>query len=134
MGFTVSSCYKQTRVAWEPIIPQVCSSALSARSCSQEEVVNTRITCSQALVSAVKDKGLLKDMEHLTKCVHTTILEVYHFIFLQYLPKQMHYTHQVMEKGTMLATLDHNKNIKRPQVSRPDIEKLRAPLAMLEKL
>ena len=85
----------------------------------------------QALVSVVKDKGLLKDMEHLTKCVHTTILEVYHSMYLKYLPKQMHYTHEVMEKGTMLAALDHNKNVKRPQVSQPDIDRLRAPLAML---
>ncbi|KAL9958117.1 hypothetical protein ACROYT_G035088 [Oculina patagonica] len=70
-----------------------------------------------ALVEVVKDKRLLKDMEHLTKCVHTTLLEVYHSMYLKYLPKQMHFTHECMSKGTMLAALDHNKNVNRPQAT-----------------
>lgn len=70
-----------------------------------------------ALVGVVKDKRLLKDIEHLTKCVHTTLLEVYHSMYLKYLPKQMHFTHDAMSKGTMLAALDHNRNVNRPQVS-----------------
>ncbi|KAL9975035.1 hypothetical protein ACROYT_G012151 [Oculina patagonica] len=70
-----------------------------------------------ALVEVIKDKRLLKDMEHLTKCVHTTLLEVYHSMYLKYLPKQMHFTHECMSKGTMLAALDHNKNVNRPQAT-----------------
>ncbi|KAK7886684.1 hypothetical protein WMY93_026305 [Mugilogobius chulae] len=34
-----------------------------------------------ALVKIVMDKRLLKDLEHLTKCVHTTTLEVLYIIF-----------------------------------------------------
>ena len=70
-----------------------------------------------ALVNIVKDKLLLKDIVHLTKFVHTTSLEVYHSLYLKYLPKLQHFTHDVMKVGTMLAVLDHNFNANRPQVS-----------------
>jgi hypothetical protein len=49
--------------------------------------------------------------------VHTTALEVYHSMYLKYLPKLQHFTHDVMKVGTMLAALDHNFNANRPQVS-----------------
>lgn len=70
-----------------------------------------------ALVNIVKDKLLLKDILHLTQFVHTTALEVYHSMYLKYLPKLQHFTHDVMKVGTMLAALDHNFNANRPQVS-----------------
>lgn len=70
-----------------------------------------------ALVNIVKDKLLLKDIIHLTQFVHTTALEVYHSMYLKYLPKLQHFTHDVMKVGTMLAALDHNNNVNRPQVS-----------------
>ena len=70
-----------------------------------------------ALVNIVKDKRLLKDLEHLVQFVHTTALEVYHSLYLKYLPKLTHFSHDVMKVGTMLAALDHNCNVNRPQVS-----------------
>lgn len=70
----------------------------------------------KALVNVVKDKRLLKDLEHLVKCVHTTSLEIYHSMYLKYLPKLTHFSHEVMMHGTMLAALDHNKNANRQQV------------------
>ena len=70
-----------------------------------------------ALVNIAKDNRLLKDLEHLVQFVHTTALEVYHSLYLKYLPKLTHFTHDVMKVGTMLAALDHNFNVNRPQVS-----------------
>jgi len=70
----------------------------------------------KALVAIVKDKLLIKDIAHLTKCVHTTSLEVSHSMYLKYLPKLTHFSHEVMTYGTMLASLDHNKNANRQQV------------------
>ena len=69
-----------------------------------------------ALVNIVKDKLLLKDIVHLTKFVHTTALEIYHSLYLKYLPKLTHFSHDVMTAGTMLAALDHNFNANRTQV------------------
>ena len=70
-----------------------------------------------ALVNIAKDKRLLKDLEHLVQFVHTAALEVYHSLHPKYLPKLTHFTHDVMKVGTMLAALDHNFNVNRPQVS-----------------
>ena len=50
-----------------------------------------------ALVNIVKDKLLLKDLAHLVEFVHTTSLEVYHALYLKYLPKLTHFTHDVMK-------------------------------------
>ena len=69
-----------------------------------------------ALVNIVKDKALVKDLAHLVEFVHTTSLEVYHSLYLKYLPKLTHFSHEVMKVGTMLAALDHNFNANRPQV------------------
>ena len=69
-----------------------------------------------ALVNIVKDEHLLKDIVHLTKFVHTTALEIYHSLYLKYLPKLTHLTHDVMTAGTMLAALDHNFNANRTKV------------------
>ena len=74
-------------------------------------------TAHTALLNIVKDKHLLKDIVHLVECKHTTALEVYHSLYLKYLPKLMHFTHDVMKAGTMLAALDHNFNSNRPQVT-----------------
>ena len=74
-------------------------------------------TAHTALLNIVKDKNLLKDIVHLVECVHTTALEMYHSLYLKYLPKLTHFTHDVLKAGTMLAALDHNFNSNRPQVS-----------------
>ncbi|KAJ7384964.1 hypothetical protein OS493_018652 [Desmophyllum pertusum] len=36
-------------------------------------------------------------------------------MYLKYLPKLTHFSHEVMMHGTMLAALDHNKNANRQQ-------------------
>ena len=69
------------------------------------------------LVNIVKDKLLLKDIVHLTQFVHTTALEIYHSLYLKYLLKMTHFTHDGMTAGSMLPALDHNFNVNRPQVS-----------------
>ncbi|KAJ7375187.1 hypothetical protein OS493_001930 [Desmophyllum pertusum] len=45
----------------------------------------------------------------------TCINNLYHSLYLKYLPKLQHFTHDVMKVGTMLAVLDHNFNANRPQ-------------------
>ena len=77
-------------------------------------------TAHTALLNIVKDKHLLKDIVHPVECVHTTVLEVYHSLYLKYLPKLTNFTHDVMKAGTMLAALDHNFNSNRPQVTQKD--------------
>lgn len=67
-------------------------------------------------MNIVKDKALVKDLAHLVEFVHTTSLEVYHSLYLKYLPKLTHFSHEVMKVGTMLAALGHNFNANRPQV------------------
>ena len=67
-------------------------------------------------MNIVKDKALLKDLAHLVEFIHTTSLEVYHSLYLKYVPKLTHFSHEVMKVGTMLAALDHNFNANRPQV------------------
>uniref|UniRef100_A0A672G4W7 THAP-type domain-containing protein n=1 Tax=Salarias fasciatus TaxID=181472 RepID=A0A672G4W7_SALFA len=69
-----------------------------------------------ALVKIATDKRLLSDLDHLTKCVHTTTLEVYHSMYLKYLPKRTHFGYDVMVHASMLAALDHNNNVNRKQV------------------
>ena len=64
-----------------------------------------------ALVKIAKDKRLLKDLEHLVQFVHTTALEVYHSLYLKYLPKLTHFTHDIMKVGTMLAALDPTRSL-----------------------
>ncbi|XP_063060604.1 uncharacterized protein LOC134453783 [Engraulis encrasicolus] len=81
----------------------------------------------QALVTTVKDKRLLKDLEHLTKCIHTTSLEVYHSMYLKYLPKRTHFGYDVMVHASMLAALDHNNNANREQAVYQDGESVGEP-------
>ncbi|XP_016359907.1 uncharacterized protein LOC107702177 [Sinocyclocheilus anshuiensis] len=72
----------------------------------------------KALVRTVKDKRLLKDLDHLTKCIHTTTLEVYHSMYLKYLPKRTYFGYDEMIHASMLAALDHNNNANRQQTQR----------------
>lgn len=69
-----------------------------------------------ALVKIVTDKQLLDDLDHLTKCVNTTALEVFHSMYLKYLPKKTRFGYDVMVHAAMLAALDHNNNVNRKQV------------------
>ncbi|EDO39799.1 predicted protein [Nematostella vectensis] len=53
-------------------------------------------------------QSLLKTLSHLTGCVHTSVLETYHSLYLKYLPKRIHFSYQAMVEGTKLAALDHS--------------------------
>lgn len=75
-----------------------------------------------SLVKTVTDTRLLKDLDHLTKCIHTTTLEVYHSMYLKYLPKRTYFGYDVMVHASMLAALDHNSNVKREQAVYQDGE------------
>ena len=86
-------------------------SSKGKRSGSSQEVLH------MLHLSSLQKTRLLKDLEHLVQFVHTTALEVYQFLYLKYLPKLTHLTHDVMKVGTMLAALDHNFNVNKPQVS-----------------
>ncbi|KAM9327700.1 uncharacterized protein KZ484_019176 [Pholidichthys leucotaenia] len=80
-----------------------------------------------ALVKIVTDKRLLKDLDHLTKCIHTTLLEVYHSMYLKYLPKRTHFGSDVVVHASMLAALDHNNNVNREQAVYQDGESVGEP-------
>lgn len=70
----------------------------------------------KALVKIVKNKRILNDLRQCYYGVTTTMLEVYHSLYLKYLPKIQHFSHDMMIAGTQLAALDHNKNVERNQV------------------
>ena len=93
-------------------------SRLSSEQARKKKWLKPGSAAHTALVNIVKDKLLLKDIVHLTQFVHTTALEIYHSLYLKYLPKMTHFTHDVMTAGSMLAALDHNFNVNRPQVSK----------------
>ncbi|CAM4321968.1 unnamed protein product [Leuciscus chuanchicus] len=80
-----------------------------------------------SLVKTVTDKLLLKDLDHLTECVHTTTLEVYHSMYLKYLPKRTHFGYDVMVHASMLAALDHNNNVNKEQAVYQDGESVGEP-------
>ncbi|XP_048010409.1 uncharacterized protein LOC125244363 [Megalobrama amblycephala] len=81
----------------------------------------------KALVRTVKDKRLLKDLDHLTKSIHTTTLEVFHSMYLKYLPKRIHFGYDVMVHASMIAALDHNNNTNREQAVFQDGETVGEP-------
>uniref|UniRef100_A0A8C6TKP9 THAP-type domain-containing protein n=1 Tax=Neogobius melanostomus TaxID=47308 RepID=A0A8C6TKP9_9GOBI len=78
--------------------------------------LNPGTEAHRALVKIVTDKRLLKDMDQLTKCIHTTTLEVYHSMYHKYLPKKTHFGYDVMVHASMLAALEYNNNVNREQV------------------
>ena len=44
------------------------------------------------------------------------LFQVYHSMYLKYLPKRTHFGYDVMIHASMLAALDHNNNANRGQV------------------
>lgn len=70
----------------------------------------------QALSKIVKDKRITTDLKLCSQGVTTTMLEVYHSLYLKYLPKIQHFSFETMVAGTQLAALDHNRNVERNQV------------------
>ena len=69
------------------------------------------------LVKIANDTRFLKKLSLLTGNVHTTAIEVYHALYLKYLPKMTHFSHKAMVQGTKLVALDHNHNVGREQVN-----------------
>ncbi len=47
---------------------------------------------------------------------NSNLFQVYHSIYLKYLPKRTHFGYDVMIHASMLAALDHNNNVNREQV------------------
>lgn len=64
----------------------------------------------------VTNTRLTNDLRLCTQCVSTSMLEVYHSLYLKYLPKIQHFSYTAMIAGTELAALDHNHNSQRKQV------------------
>lgn len=64
----------------------------------------------------VTDTRLLNDLQLCTDCLSTSMLEVYHSLYLKYLPKLCHFTYHAMIAGTEFAALDHNLNSDRKQL------------------
>ncbi|XP_077094810.1 uncharacterized protein LOC143746700 [Siphateles boraxobius] len=80
-----------------------------------------------SLVKTVTDKRLLKDLDNLTECVHTTTLEVYHSMYLKCLPKRTHFGYDLMVHASILAALDHNNNVNKEQAVYQDGESVDEP-------
>ena len=55
-------------------------------------------------------------MTHLAFFVYSNLFQVYHSMYLKYLPKRTHFGYDVMVHASMLAALDHNNNANREQV------------------
>ena len=78
----------------------------------------------EVLKQVVLDKRLLKDLELLTKFIHTGPLEVYHSLYNKYLPKRQHFGYKAMVARSQLAALDHNSGTGREQALSSNGEKL----------
>ncbi|XP_057709308.1 uncharacterized protein LOC130927468 isoform X2 [Corythoichthys intestinalis] len=81
----------------------------------------------RALVKTVEDERLLRDLDLLTKCIHTSSLEAYRSMYLKYLPKRTHFGYDVMIHASMLAALDHNNNANAEQAVNQDGEIVSEP-------
>ncbi|ROL03974.1 hypothetical protein DPX16_23409 [Anabarilius grahami] len=108
---------KSCRLQSDKLHPGSSSNVMEIRGFKEALKSIEENEAQKALVRTVKDKRLLKDLDHLTKCIHTTTLEVYHSMYLKYLPKRIHFGYDVMVHASMLAALDHNNNTNREQVS-----------------
>ena len=62
----------------------------------------------EVLKHVVLEKTLLKDLDFLTKTIHTGSLEVYHSFYSKYTPKWQHFEYLGMVARTQLTALDHN--------------------------
>ena len=62
----------------------------------------------EALKHVVLEKTLLKDLDLLTKTIHTGALEEYHSLYSKYAPKWQHFGYLGMVARTQLTALDHN--------------------------
>ena len=72
---------------------------------------------NEKLVKIISEKNLVADLEHMTKQVNTTLLEVFHPKKMSYLPKSTFFPMEKMVAGTQIAALDHTNSINRSQVS-----------------
>ena len=72
----------------------------------------------EKLVKSISKKTLVADLEHMTKQVNTTLLEVFHANKTSYLPKSTFFRMEKMVTGIQIAALGHNNNINRFQVSK----------------
>ena len=69
----------------------------------------------EALKHVVLEKTLLKDLDLLTKTIHTGALEEYHSLYSKYTPKRQHFGYLGMVARTQLTALDHNSGTGRSQ-------------------
>jgi hypothetical protein len=69
----------------------------------------------QLLRAIALDKRLLKDLERVTKCVHTGELESIHSLYTKYVPKRKKFTKSGMVARLRVAALDHNTTVGREQ-------------------
>lgn len=67
----------------------------------------------KALKQVVLDAKLLKDIQRLNLCVHTSHNESYHALINKYCPNRQHFSYRGMVARTELAVLDHNNNLGR---------------------
>ena len=77
----------------------------------------------EALKHVVLEKTLLKDLDLLTKTIHTGALEVYHSLYNKYAPKRQHFGYLGMVARTQLTALDHNSGTGRSQAEASSGEK-----------
>jgi hypothetical protein len=70
---------------------------------------------TEALISVIQDKCLIRDIRKLTKACHTGAVESFNSALLRYTPKRLHFSHSGMIARTQLAVLGHNSNLKRKQ-------------------
>ena len=77
----------------------------------------------EALKHVVLKKTLLKDLDLLTKTIHTGALEVYHSLYNKYAPKRQHFGYLGMVARTQLTALDHNSGTGRSQAEASSGEK-----------
>ena len=80
--------------------------------------LNPNSPAHETLKCILFDKKLLQDIQKLTEFCNTGELKSYHSLLTKYCPKRQHFSSHGMVIQTMLAILDHNYNVDRPQATK----------------
>ena len=105
----------QTRLGFVCAVQLLCTRAYFPRAHRKTKWLIVGSLAHQALKHVVLEKTLLKDLDLLTKTIHTDALEVYHWLYSKYAPKWQHFGYLGMVARTQLTALDHNSGTGRSQ-------------------
>ncbi|KAF4523141.1 hypothetical protein B566_EDAN015006 [Ephemera danica] len=82
----------------------------------QLAILDEDMPAYQALAKIVKNPALLSDLRHAHRNLQTSLVETYHSLRLEYLPKRVAFSWDGSVDRSILAALDNNFNLGREEV------------------